>query len=233
MKFTFTRISQNRKTGPIPVTMTDSSSCPSACPFAPKKGELNGCYATYGRVRIHWSRLDEGKYGIKDEDLFREIRLLPKGQVWRKNVAGDLPHKKQKIDIKFLRNLVESNRGRKGFTYTHHEVLGKDAIAKDNRKAVEFANKNGFTINLSGNNPDHADKLKALKIGPVVSVIPSDSPNTFFTKGGNKVIVCPAIYRENVNCLSCQLCQKANRSVIVGFKAHGMGAKKVEQVAIV
>ena len=40
------------------------------------------------------------------------------------------------------------------------------------------------------------------------------------TPDGRRVVVCPATYRDDVNCKSCGLCQKA-RDVIVGFPAHG------------
>lgn len=233
MKFTFTRISKNKKTGEIPTSITDSSSCPVACPFAPKDGKPNGCYAAYGPLNWHWKKLDNGKVGISANELFDAIKDLPSGTLMRHNVAGDLCHKNEKIDMDFLNGIINAARNRKVFTYTHHVVLGNDAKAKHNRNAVKEANEAGFTINLSGNNCDNADELKALKIAPVVTIVPSNSPDSFMTKAGNKVIVCPAQTRENVNCAKCKLCQNQKRSVIIGFKAHGVGTKKVEAIAAV
>lgn len=212
--------------------MTESSSCPSACPFAPKDGKPNGCYAAYGPQNWHWKKLDKGLTGISANELFFEIKKLPRNQLMRVNTAGDLPHNNQKIDNEFLGNLTNAGNGKNLFTYTHHKVLGNDETAVSNRNAVKEANEKGFTINLSGNNPDNADELKALNIAPVVSIVPTNSPNSFFTKAGNKIIVCPAQQRENVTCASCRLCQNSKRSVIIGFKAHGVGTKKVEAVAI-
>lgn len=227
MKFAFTRVSANIKTGPIPTTMTTSDSCPAACPFSPKDGKPNGCYAHYGPSKIHWNRLDKGEKGVDLDGLCDEIRDLPSGQLWRYGVAGDLPGISNDIDGEALAKIVKANSNRKGFGYSHKVVIGHEA----NSNAIKSANEGGFTINLSANNPDNADELKKLKIAPVVSIVPQNSPNSFFTKGGNKIIICPAQTRKGINCAKCKLCSISNRSVIIGFKAHGTAAKKVETVA--
>jgi len=49
---------------------------------------------------------------------------------------------------------------------------------------------------------------------------------------GNKVTVCPATYKDNVTCNSCRLCQKANRSTVVGFPVHGAKKKTAELITI-
>ena len=228
----FTAISGNAKTGPIPVSGSQANTCPSACPFSPKDGKPNGCYAAYGPISWHWSKLNKGKIGFEWNEFLEKIKALPRQTLWRHNQFGDLKGEDNKIDVKALKELVKANSGRKGFTYSHKIVLdkqGKEAAA--NRKAIKEANDGGFTINLSGNNPDNADELKALKVGPVVSIVPLNSPDSFMTKAGNKVIVCPAQSRENINCAKCRLCQNVNRSVIIGFKAHGAGIKRVEMMA--
>jgi hypothetical protein len=48
----FTRKSQNRKTGPIPTTVTSADTCPDACPLKAK-----GCYAKGGPLAMHWRAL--------------------------------------------------------------------------------------------------------------------------------------------------------------------------------
>lgn len=49
LKFIFTLASGNKKTGPIPVSTTIDTTCPSACPL--KSG---GCYAKHGPLAIVW-----------------------------------------------------------------------------------------------------------------------------------------------------------------------------------
>lgn len=225
MKVALTLVSGNAKVGPIPVSMTSAESCPPSCPFRGK-----GCYADSGPIRIHWQRVTDGLKGLEWSDFCKAVRrcILP-GQFWRHNTAGDLPGEGESIDAAKLLELVAANRGRKGFTYSHKHTL------KANLKIIRHANDNGFTVNLSANNLAHADELSQTGAGPVVTVLPArqseSDPKTVFTPQGRKVIVCPATYREGVNCSNCRLCQKADRSVIVGFPAHGVRFNAASKIA--
>ena len=236
MQVALTRISHNVKTGPIPVSTSSKSTCPDACPF-----KAGGCYAKGGPLNIHWEKVSSGERGFSFDDFCGAIAKLPKFQLWRHLQAGDLDGENNFINPDSLKKLVKANKGRKGFCYTHKPVLSesvtgdlteeqKDALVESNRDAIKHANENGFTVNLSGNNFEHADKLKALGIGPVVVVMPSDNTANTVTPDGNKVVICPATYRDEVTCASCGLCQKGNRSVIVGFPAHGNAKKKVSEI---
>src|SRR4029077_17091525 len=112
-------------------------------------------------------------------------------------------------------------------TYTHKPLTAENAAA------IQHANANGFTINLSGNNLAHAAELAAAKIAPVVVVLPASVEGnvTVATPAGRRVVVCPATYRDDVNCGSWGLCQVRDRKVIVGFPAHGAGATAADAVA--
>jgi hypothetical protein len=216
--------SRNVKTGPIPVSTSEGKTCPPACPF-----QGNGCYAELGHVGMFWRKVDRGDAGDEWTRFTRQIAALPDGQLWRHNQAGDLPGDGNAIDAKALSELVTANAGKRGFTYTH-----KPMDSAKNRAAVKQANGRGFTINLSGNNLPHADNLADLAIAPVVVVLPSDiegNRKDIATPKGRKVVVCPATYREDVNCASCGLCAVRDRRVIVGFPAHGVSAKRVDKVA--
>jgi len=220
----YTEKSSNGKTGPIPVSGSAASTCPDVCPF-----KSHGCYAKYGPISWHWARLNKGTQGITWLDFLSRIVNLPAGQLWRHNQFGDLAGKNNEIDPVSLANLVKANKGKKGFGYTHYPVLNEqDKCAAANRKAIRSANRNGFTINLSANNLNHADQLANLDIGPVCSIVAQDSPESFQTNAGNRVIVCPAQTRDDITCAKCKLCAQSNRKVIIGFKAHGSGAKYVE-----
>ncbi len=218
--------SKNIKTGPIPVSTTSNQSCPKNCAFR----DNGSCYAKSGPLAIHWSKVSNGLRGVKFNEFASQIKhLIPSNQIWRYGQAGDLPGKDNRINGPQLCQLTKANSGKKGFTYTHKPVIGKSFVARQNRKHIKAANKNGFTINLSANNIGEVDKLIKLKIGPVVTVVPENSPKTLFTKGGNKVITCPATYSDT-NCAKCQLCSK-ERSVVVAFPAHGTAKKKVNLIA--
>jgi len=113
--FHLTRVSSNRKTGPIPVSTSSAKTCPPTCPLA-----ANGCYANGGPMALHWREVTNGNRGVVWADFLEAIRNLPKGQLWRHNAAGDLWKPGTVIGSAALTQLVEANRGRRGFTYSHH-----------------------------------------------------------------------------------------------------------------
>jgi hypothetical protein len=216
----FTRASANAKTGPIPVTTSSSSTCPTICPL-----RANGCYAEYGPLKLHWSAVDSGKRGGSLDALCVDIKALPKHQLWRWGQAGDLPGNGQLIDQAALRKVVAANGGRHGFAFTHY-----DPFIVQNAEAVRTANQAGFAVNLSANNLEHADRLHALGVAPVVVVLPKDTTKPFKTPAGNHVSVCPAAVREDVTCATCGICAVSSRKAIIGFPAHGTGANKAQAV---
>lgn len=201
--------SRNAKTGPIPVSTTERGSCPSNCSLAG-----NGCYADTGPLAIVWRSVPV--VGLPWARFCDAVRELPPGQLWRHNQAGDLPHEGQVIDAGKMSELVAANLGRRGFTYTHHDM----AVAA-NRAAVADANRQGFTINLSANNLEQADALAALGIGPVVTLAPATQRDNGVTPGGRRVVVCPAVTQSGVTCATCKLCAVAGRDCVVAFPVHG------------
>lgn len=219
-----TLVSRNAKTGPIPVSTTTFATCPTSCPL-----QGNGCYAEAGHVGMFWRKVTQGKAGGDWQAFTKAVARLPKGTLWRHNQAGDLPSSDRvHIDADAMAQLVRANRGKRGFTYTHHNVTH---IAT-NAQIVREANNSGFTINLSANNLKHADALADLGIAPVVVVLPQSvqGNQTLATPKGRKVVVCPATYREDVTCATCGLCARL-RDAIVGFPAHGVSKAKASKVA--
>lgn len=219
MRIGFTRKSSNKKTGDIPVTISPSKTCPSACPL---RGA--GCYADIGPLMIHWKAVDKNQ-GVTWDQLCKNIAELPPGTVWRHNQAGDLPGASNRIDRAALRALVTANLGKRGFTYTHKPLTQK------NISAIKTANRRGFTVNLSANNLKHADQLAAKKIAPVVVVLDEKQTTNTETPKGRKVVVCPATQREDVTCKTCKLCAIRDRNFIIGFPAHGVRKRQASEIA--
>jgi hypothetical protein len=210
--------SVNRKTGPIPVTMTDEGSCPVSCPF---RGA--GCYASYGHVGGWWRKTPER--GMPWDEFCAAISALPMGTLWRHNEAGDLPGLGDALDRLALARLVRANRGKRGFTFTH--LLLKSAA---DASAVRRANAAGFTVNLSADSLEHADELAARGIGPVAVVLPEDAPlRATRTPAGRKVVVCPAQTHE-ITCADCRLCAIPTRKAVIGFLAHGQAKALVSEL---
>ena len=216
MLASFVPKSGNSKTGPIPVSYTEASSCPTRCPLKNK-----GCYAEHGPTQIHWGRT--AKSGLSWDAFCARIDLLPTGTLWRHNVAGDLPGDGAVIDRAALSQLVAANKGKKGFTYTHYDP-------KKNASAIRNANRRGFRVNLSANDIGQADEYKALGVGPVVVIVAEGVTQAFRTPNGHRVVVCPAVTRDDVTCESCGLCS-LERDVIVAFPAHGARRKIVAIMA--
>jgi len=173
------------------------------------------------------------------DDYCEAVKNLPNNQIWRNSAAGDLPGENEKIDAKLLNKLVEANKGKRGFGYSHKNVLGNSKIAAANRKAIASANFGGFTINLSANNLNDADEKMALNIAPVVCILPKGTTNKFtITPAGNTIFTCPATMPGNddkkVNCSTCGLCAKSRqdrKNIIIGFPAHGTAINKADKVA--
>jgi hypothetical protein len=234
----FTAISRNRKIGPMPVSTTARKTCPPACPLFKK-----GCYAKGGPLGMLWTALSRARPGSRYalprgafgqslawQQFVVKVAALPIGTLWRHNQAGDLPGIGDQIDAQALGKLVQANSGRRGFTYTHKPITGP--YGRANAKAMASAAAQGFTINLSADNLAEADQLAATGL-PTVVVLPREVHGNvaLHTPQGRRVVVCPATYRADVTCSTCQLCQRGKRSTIVGFPAHGAAAKTAGEIA--
>lgn len=211
------RLTGNRKVGPIPVTRSPRANCPDSCAF---KG--NGCYAE--NAPLVWAWADDK---LDFDAMLKGIRTLAKGQLWRHNEAGDLAvNANGGLDGLKLQRLVNANKGKRGFTYTHHDPrIGLNMLL------IGMANRGGFTINVSADNLEQADEYRFFEL-PTVVVLPLGTPNVSYTPAGHKVVACPAEKSERVTCAKCALCQKADRDYIIGFRAHGTRKKLVSRIVL-
>jgi hypothetical protein len=214
--------SKNVKVGKMAVTTSTATTCPTSCPF-----KSNGCYADSGPLKLHWDKVTRKERGDDWSTFINKIKDLPTGSKWRHNQAGDLPGDMEKLDNEKCIELAKANKGKRGFTYTHYDVLDNF----QNAITVNMMNHLGFTVNVSANNLEHADQLCDLNIAPVATVLPIEQTTNTVTPKGRKVVVCPATYKDDVSCASCMLCEKWDRNVVVGFPAHGTSKKKAAMVA--
>ena len=219
MNFQFIAESGNVKVGKIPVTNSPRATCPPNCPLS---GE-DGCYAEAGfYTSLNWDKLDRGERGLQWSAFIDKIKALPKGQLWRHNVSGDLPAlRDNEINAWAVRELAIANRDKKGFTYTHYPMTQR------NRAIVESSNELGFTINVS--TETLRDAVKYHKQGlPTVTLLSEDAPKALKYKGVS-VITCPATYRET-SCKECKLCSISKRDFVVGFPVHGTKKKQAAKL---
>jgi hypothetical protein len=173
-------------------------------------------------LRWQWSRVADR--GLDWASFCRAVAALPAGQLWRHNEAGDLPGVGDGLDVAQLQRLVWANLGRRGFTFTH-----KPLPTDRERRAVHNANLLGFTINLSADSLEDADRLAELGIAPVAVVLPAGAEPGTRTPAGRHVVICPA-QTAALTCAECQLCSVATRKAIVGFRAHGQWKARVTQL---
>jgi len=187
---------------------------------------LGKCYPQAGYyTRMHWDKISDHSRGSNWDTFCKQVSKIKPGTVWRHNVAGDIPHIDNVIDVDKLQALVQANKGKRGFTYTHHSV---DIPA--NLDAIQTANDNGFTVNLSADNLDQADSLKTMDIAPIVTIVPADQTENMVTDAGNRIVICPAAINDNVTCKTCKLCAIPNRKVIIGFPAHGINKREIQEL---
>ena len=217
MKIHFIKQSANSKTGPIPVTYSQRETCPESCPHY-----RADCYAEDYYTRLSWDKV--AARGGSLGQLCESVAALPAGQLWRFNVAGDLPGAGETVDAAALGQIVAANAGRRGFTYTHKK--SPDAL-----HWAGHATRWGFTVNLSADDAGEADLLAEADAGPVVAIVPTDTPEKSYTPAGRTIIVCPAQSRDGVTCETCGLCAMADRTVIIGFRAHGSRARVTDAKA--
>jgi hypothetical protein len=122
--------------------------------------------------------------------------------------------------------ILEANRGKRGFTYTHKPLTEK------NLSWIEKSNRKGFTVNISTNSVRHAiETVRKAPQAPVVTLLPADHTEERFERDGVSFRVCPAQVRDNVDCSKCGLCAIPKRPFVIGFIAHGTKAKKVSEIA--
>lgn len=216
-KYHLSRLSANKKLGGLPASTQSTSTCPHRCSL-----KLNGCYAEFSNLATHWRAVSEGTRGVSLDEFCKQVKLLPRWQLWRFGQAGDLPGDGVTVDRGDLNKLVSANRGRSGFGFTHYDPV-------QNAEAIRHANENGFTINLSAETLAEADEFHALGVGPVVVLLPQDTKENFDTLGGNTVKVCPATVSDTT-CALCALCANPDRKTIIGFPAHGSGKAKAQKV---
>tara|TARA_Y100001973_G_scaffold98941_1_gene157219 strand:+ start:2267 stop:2821 length:555 start_codon:yes stop_codon:yes gene_type:complete len=182
---------------------------------------------------MHWRKVDSGERGGDWGQLVGFVRNLDKGQIWRHNQAGDLPHHKGAIDTGMVAELVKANHdaGANGFTYTHHDMR-----IPTNVMAIETANRAGFTVNISTNSVKEAVTTKYVHPRlPIVTIVPTDfwddSDANWKDVDGVHVSRCPAEYVDSLDCATCKACAKADRASVIAFTAHGVQKKKVSIIA--
>ncbi len=171
---------QNSKLGNIPATYTSGRTCPDSCTL-----KNAGCYAEFGFVRMHWQKM---KGALEWKAFLAWVAALPAGQLWRHNVAGDLPGDGDKLDVSRFWKLADVAHRTRGFTFTH-KPLDQSRFEANRVRAVNLLARlygRGLVVNLSADSLAEADAKSELGIGPVVVTVPHDHPRHSKTPAGRR-----------------------------------------------
>jgi hypothetical protein len=217
MLFHLSPVSSNIKTGPIPVSTSSRATCSPSCPFL-----SNGCYAENFPLKIHWDSVTRNDRGQPLPQFLASIESLPEDQLWRHNQAGDLPHTGGRISRRFVRRMIAANRGKRGYTYTHHDLNKGENLA-----LIRQANRQGFAVNVSTETELAADAAVVAGLPAVLAVPDTETRTAWNSPAGNRVVVCPAQRPDStVTCATCAICHTRPAKLIVAFIAHGASKAK-------
>lgn len=210
--------SNNSKTGGIPVTYRPVSTCPTDCPFLPT-GEIGGCYGT-GRI-FGMARKYAGETDVESATWKIRLGKDRSARYLRDRVVGDVVTDEGALDRDYVAGIsaVATDNKLVPFGYTHAwRLFTPDDVA--------FLRGTGYVMNASVET--HADAQRAIDLG-LPTVIVDDDTDEGATVAGRRLVTCPAEVRDDVNCASCGLCAKPNRSVLIRFTIHGTARAKARK----
>lgn len=219
--------SSNAKLGTnVSATYASQESCPDDCPFLG-----DGCYGEYGHVGIITGRLNDAGPATPALVARQEaaaIDGLSGDHLLRLHVVGDCrttasaKNLAEACERYALRGMVP-RRGKKAWTYTHawHRVP-RDAW--------------GDAVSVLASCQSVAGVKKAMARGYAVAlIVPQFQQEAAYDYGGLKLLPCPWQTR-GITCKDCKICLDDERlrknEIVVGFTAHGAGAKKVREKLI-
>ena len=225
-QYHITKISGNKKTGPIATTTTSRSTCPSSCIF---RGKGRECYAEGYPLNTHWNRVDRRERGGNLQWFLKELKALPYGTMVRGQQAGDMPgNGVDKLDHDKCVAIAEAMTTKRKTAWTYCAYL----LSK-NLETWRAVLSKGFAMNSSCYSLDIVDYAMDAGI-PATMVWKSDfKGRNQTTPKGRKVVGCPAQLSDDITCSNCggskgPLCARIDRDFAVGFYAHGVAKKRVD-----
>jgi len=228
---TFVEDSKNAKTGPVAATYASvSATCPSTCEL-----KNNGCYAQVGNVGMHVRKMDTFarennpsplEAAIEESNLIKNSfkgNKIPNGKNLRIHVSGDTTTKE---GAKIISEGIDNYKSRGGglvWSYTHSwRTVPRSAWTKN------------ISILGSVDSIEEVKKVRRKGYAPAIVVPRFENHKAFSIKGtSTKFIPCPAQTKENVTCVDCKLCMRADdlyeRNHGIAFQSHGVLKNKINK----
>lgn len=215
MNLLFTAQSKNSKTGNVPTAWVGESKEEAwgSCEGCSLRG--NGCYAWNGRVQFGFLNIVRSNRNGADKSIEFALENRHKdAKMFRLTGIGDIGRCGDDIAASILSKIDDA--GLEPVGYTHH--WREDAVA-DTWKGV-----------LMASCETEADADLAVSQGWRATMIVNENVSkSFYTKAGNKVVICPAQTKEGVTCNDCRLCNGEKKAApIVAFQVHGNGTKAIK-----
>lgn len=204
---------ENRKVGPVSVTMASQASCPKECPWL-----KSGCYAESGPQAIHTARLNRSE-DTKPEDIARveveAIARLSGTRPLRLHVVGDARTTRA---VRILARGIAKYM-QPVWTYTHAwRMVARNAWGR---------------ISVLASCETTAQVKQARAMGYATAMVVPEFPmDRAYMVDDIKVVLCPQQTGRTEDCSTCKLCWDDARlvamGVTIGFMAHGSKAKSMQ-----
>lgn len=221
-----TRVTGNKKTGPMPVTTHGKQTCPPSCILKDR-----GCYGDNHPMMHHWNKVTKGERGVSFTEYIKQIRALPFGTLMRGQQVGDLPGNGiDTLDQDKCVTLAKAMAYKRKVAWTYTAYL-----LRKNLDTLRAMLATGYAVNKSCYTLDEVDEAMDADVPATMVWKSTFKGRNQTTPKGRKVVGCPAQLQKDVTCSTCggskgPLCARINRDFAIGFYAHGPKAKVVDQV---
>jgi hypothetical protein len=203
----------NVKTGNVPTLFIGHTKQEAweSCDGCKLRG--NGCYAWSGSVNIGSSSTRRAFSRGANKTLSYALQNRHKAaRMVRVSAIGDIGRCSSAQATEIKNTIAQSKLELVG--YTHH--WREERVAKNWRGSLM----------ASCEKIDDAD-LAVSQGWRATTIVPENSPHTFISPSGNKVVVCPAQTKGNITCNQCRLCNGSKKAApIIAFIAHGNQMEK-------
>ena len=122
---------------------------------------------------MHWKKVTDGNRGDHPTIVGKIANAKEKQTHWRHNQAGDLAgNGTYNLKLKLIFSVIKANKGKRGWTYTHYDVIND----KHNANVIEQMVGDGHARNIASISVSillDADELYDTGIAPVTTILAS------------------------------------------------------------
>ena len=212
-----------------------AATCPDSCAFKDA-----GCYVTSGFYRRTSEALDAAAEGASSLEVMAVERELlevyverfgvprdggrdgRKGRDLRLHVGGDVGSAEGAREVARGAEAWLRAGGGRVWTYTHHwRTVPRSAFGS-------------ISVLASVESEYQAERARCLGYTPAIVVPRFEQSSAYRLRSGLRLVPCPAeLSGRQRSCIECRLCFDSEglyrRDSVIGFEAHGTGAREVRR----